>query len=442
MAENKKKILNLFYIFIFTHLVLWTVVPSMVNQNLPLDTIEALAWGSNLDWGFSKHPPMSAFFPELFFRIFGAQDWAYYLLSQIFVIISFYFIFKLSIELLNNIKLSFLSVLLLEGIYFYNYTTPEFNVNIAQLPFWTLAVYFTWKILNQKEPNIIDLVLLGIFSAAGFLSKYLFLYLLISIDLLFFYLIFILRRKKFRFSYLISLEVFLILLVPHFIWLTNNDYITIFYGLARTGASEFQFVNHILNPLSFLFKQAGILIPFFILCFLLIKKFKTKANFNDEKLIFLFFITIVPLILMILTSLITGSKIRTMWMTPFYLFSGLFVIYLFKNQINLKNLKYFLMTFVLLFFLSPFVYTYVSISKNDKRTDYPGKEIAQKVQFEWDRNFDEPIGFVLGDEWKAGNLSYHLNSRPIWEGYLNNNDMLNEAKEYICIDDICVGTYK
>ena len=52
-----------------------------------------------------------------------------------------------------------------------------------------------------------------------------FLYLLISIDLLFFYLIFISRRKKFRFSYLISLEVFLILLVPHFIWLINNDYI-------------------------------------------------------------------------------------------------------------------------------------------------------------------------------------------------------------------------
>tara|TARA_Y100000817_G_C16440702_1_gene360547 strand:- start:145 stop:540 length:396 start_codon:yes stop_codon:yes gene_type:complete len=131
-----------------------------------------------------------------------------------------------------------------------------------------------------------------------------------------------------------------------------------------------------------------------------------------------------------------------MWMTPFYLFSGLFVIYLFKNQINLKNLKNFLMTFILLFFLSPFVYTYVSISKDDKRTDYPGKEIAEKVQFEWDRNFDDPIGFVIGDEWKAGNLSYHLKSRPIWEGYLNNNDMLNEAKEYICIGDICVGTYK
>ena len=49
MAQNKKKLINLFYIFLISHLVLWTVVPSIVNKNLPLDTIEALAWGSNLD---------------------------------------------------------------------------------------------------------------------------------------------------------------------------------------------------------------------------------------------------------------------------------------------------------------------------------------------------------------------------------------------------------
>ena len=52
-------------------------MPSISNQNLPLDTIEALAWGSNLDWGFSKHPPFSAFAVELFFKIFGANWFAY-----------------------------------------------------------------------------------------------------------------------------------------------------------------------------------------------------------------------------------------------------------------------------------------------------------------------------------------------------------------------------
>ena len=442
MAKNKKELFKLFYIFLSVHLVLWTVVPTLVNQNLPLDTIEALAWGSNLDWGFNKHPPASAFFVEIFYQLFGAQDWSYYFLGQIFVIISFYFVFKLSNEFLNNLKLSLISVLILEGIYFYNFTTPEFNVNVAQLPFWTITIYFTWKVLNKKEPLVLDLVLLGIFAAIGFLSKYLFLYLLISIDLLFFYLIFIAKDRNFKFKYLISLEVFLLLLIPHLVWLINNDFVTIMYGLARTGASEFEIANHIINPILFLLKQIGILIPFFVLCFFLINKIKFKINMKDKKLLFLIFTSLVPIALMFITSVITGSKIRTMWMTPFYLFQGLLVVYLFKKQINLKKINNFLICFIFLFLFSPSLYGYISITKDNKRTDYPGKQIAEKVQFEWDQNFDEPIGFVIGDEWKAGNLSYHLKSRPKWEGFIRNNNILNEAKEYICIDDICIGTYK
>ena len=102
MTINTKNVNNVFYIFVISHLIFWTLIPSVTNHNLPLDTIEALAWGSNLDWGFNKHPPMSAFILEIFFQIFGSQDWSYYLLSQIFIIISFFYIFKFSNELLKN----------------------------------------------------------------------------------------------------------------------------------------------------------------------------------------------------------------------------------------------------------------------------------------------------------------------------------------------------
>ena len=194
MEVFKRNTNNIFFVFISSHLIIWTLIPSITNNNLPLDVIEALAWGSNLEWGSNKHPPGSAFFSEIFYQIFGAQDWAYYLLSQIFVIISFIFVFKLANEIFNNTKLSIISLLLLESIYFYNYTTPEFNVNVCQLPFWSIVVYYSWKIYCAKEINIFDCLLVGLFAAMGFLSKYLFIYLLLSIDLLFFYLIFI--KKK------------------------------------------------------------------------------------------------------------------------------------------------------------------------------------------------------------------------------------------------------
>ena len=191
MSVNSKNINNIFFIFVTAHLIFWTLIPSLTNHNLPLDTIEALAWGSNLDWGFNKHPPMSAFFPEVFYQIFGSQDWVYYLLSQIFLVISFYYVFKLSKEILNSNLLGLISVLLIETIYFYNFTSPEFNVNVCQLPFWSLTVYYSWRIFSGKNIKFSDCFLVGLFAAFGFLSKYLFLYLLVSIDLLFIYLIFI-----------------------------------------------------------------------------------------------------------------------------------------------------------------------------------------------------------------------------------------------------------
>ena len=71
MQIKKNNINQNLIFFFFAHLIIWTLIPTISNINLPLDTIEALAWGNNLDWGYNKHPPLSAWFPELFFRIFG-----------------------------------------------------------------------------------------------------------------------------------------------------------------------------------------------------------------------------------------------------------------------------------------------------------------------------------------------------------------------------------
>ncbi|MDC0351449.1 glycosyltransferase family 39 protein [Candidatus Pelagibacter sp.] len=423
MDVFKRNINNIFFIFLLSHLIIWTLVPTLTNHNLPLDTIEALAWGSNLEWGFNKHPPASAFFPELFYQIFGSQDWAYYLLSQIFVCIAFIYVFKLANEIFNNLLLSLISVLLLESIYFYNFTTPEFNVNVCQLPFWSIVVFYSWRIFNKNEIDVRDCILIGLFASVGFLSKYLFIYLLLSIILLFLYFIFFKKLKRFDFKYFIAIEVFIILLVPHLIWLNENDYITLTYGLKRTGLETSNLLDHLKFPSIFILKQLVILIPFFGLVYFLINKFKLRSSLKDKKLLFLVFINLLPILLMLLTSMITGSRIRTMWMTPFYLFFGVFVVYLFKNQINLKKLNSFLYGFIFLVILSPILYSYISVKQTNKRTDYFGKEIADLVERRWNKNFSNEIMYVVGDEWFAGNLSYHLPSRPKW--FLELKDKVN-----------------
>ena len=406
-----------FGIFLISHLVVWTLIPTLSNINLPLDTIEALAWGSNLSWGYYKHPPASAFFVELVYQIFGNRDWAYYLLSQIFVIVAFFYVWKLSKIFLKKESLCLISVLLLEAIFFYNFTTPEFNVNVCQLPFWSMTIYYGWKCYDRNKVS--DWILLGIVAAIGFLSKYVFVYLILSLKIFFIFNIF--KKKKFEIKYFIPSAIFLLIISPHVLWLLENEFVTISYALNRSGVEAVSFIEYFANPLKFILKQLGILFPFLFLFILIVKRFKLNFSVKkDKKKLFIILLTILPIVLVLLTSIVTGAKIRTMWMTPFYLFFGVLLIMITAVKIK-DNLKFFFSLFVLVFFLSPASYLYVSLANDFKRTDYPGKEISNLVQRKWEKNFFNEISIVVGDEWFAGNLSYHLSSRPKWFNTIENN---------------------
>ena len=419
---KKKYISNVFVIFLAFHLVVWTLIPALSNVNLPLDTIEALAWGSSLDWGFVKHPPFSAFALEIFYFIFGAQDWAYYFLSQIFVIVAFIFVWKFSEEIFEKKIYSLISVFILEGIFYFNFTTPEFNVNVCQLPFWALTVYYFWKSINTN--TYLNWSLFGLFSSLGFLSKYLFIYLLLAI---FIYFLFNLKKhKSLILKYLMSILISIIILTPHFMWLIKNNFTTIYYGFERTGLVESNLIDHFLNPIIFVFKQIIILLPFVIMAFFLLKKIKFKINLKNRKTLFLIIINLIPFLLILTTSILTGAKIRTMWMTPFYLFIGVLLLHVFEKNILIQKLNFFFISFITFMILSPAIYLTVSLSDETKRTDYPGKEIARLVQIKWDKNFTNEIKIVVGDEWFAGNLSYHLYSRPSWTNSLK--DKASEIK--------------
>ena len=63
---------------------------------------------------------------------------------------------------------------------------------------------------------------------------------------------------------------------------------------------------------------------------------------------FLLFSFLLPFFLILITSTITGSRIRTMWMIPFYSLIGIFFIFLYQNKINYKKLKNFNILLIIL----------------------------------------------------------------------------------------------
>ena len=420
---------KIFYLLCLYHLIIWTIIPYFSNKNLPLDVIEALAWGQDFDLGYNKHPPLSAWIPGLLFKIFGNKDWIYYLLSQVFILISFIFLWKLSSFFLNKKSHILLSILAIEGIAFYTFDTPQFNVNICQIPLWIGTVYFFFK--SIKDNKITDWIFLGVFAALGFLTKYIFVYLLIS---LFFYLIFILTKKKrINFKFLYALLIFFLITAPHFKWLIQNDFTTLYYALKRGGLNEFNIYNHLLNPIKFLINQITILLPFLLLIYFLIKKIKIRLPLNNEKFIFLLFSFLLPFLLILITSIITGSRIRMMWMIPFYSLIGIFFIFLYQDQINFKKIKNFIILLIIFLIVSPILYSLRSIY-SDSRTSYEGRKIASQIEREWKTISKDKISNVGFSEWYAGNLSYQLSNRP--KVFLEENNDFYKKPAVIIAKDI------
>ncbi len=364
MKKEFSKEKKIFFFLCLYHLILWTLVCSISNKNLPLDVIEALAWGRDFEWGYIKHPPLSAWIPGLLFKLFGNIDWIYYFLSQLFIVISLIFVWNIAAFIFKKDIFKLISVLSLETIVFYNFETPQFNVNICQLPLWSGSIYFFFRCLLKNK--IVDWLFLGVFCALGFLTKYIFIYLIISFIIIF--LIISIREKKINNYSFLSLSIFLLIIYPHLQWLINNDFITLTYAAKRGGLTNYSPINHLINPLIFISKQLVILSPFFLSFFIIFKKKSIKLDLYNKKFFLLIILTLSPVILILFTSVISGSVIRTVWMIPFYTTLGIFFTYVLFKGINITKLKFFKMIIIFFLILSPVAYSIRSINF-DSRTE-------------------------------------------------------------------------
>ena len=215
--------------------------------------------------GYDKYPPIFPLFTELFFKIFGSQDWAFYFLSQIFIISTFLILFNFSKYFLDNDIFSLISILLLECIYFFNYTTPELNAFIPLLLFLSITVLFCWRsIIFNKH---FDWVMFGFFAGISTLTYYLALYILGSLGIYFILESFV--KKRINYKYFINLITYFVVLSPHLYFLFLTDFKSVDYAFFRSfgdplsGISNINLIDNLLYPLIFLAKQFLIFYHFY-----------------------------------------------------------------------------------------------------------------------------------------------------------------------------------
>lgn len=400
---------KLLVLFLLAHAAIWTLIPIIFHPNIPLDVSEIFSWGEEWQLGYYKHPPFIAWVYELSASLFGRSASTYFFLSQICIIGGFLFIWKLALEFLSE-KQALLAVVIMEGVYYYNYTSTEFNHNIILLLVWPWMIYSFWHALNSNK--LLHWVLFGIAAAVGVLSKYYTLVLLLSMFLMVIY------HKPFReasfkkIGAYIAFVLFAFMLTPHFIWLIHNDFVTVDYLLGRSDVDS-SLLNHFKYPIKFFIAQIFSILAALILFFISFGNKKIKKDLDLNKVIFILFMILAPFALTLLFSFITGSRLRSMWGSPLWSMLGVSLFYFFSNEISQKNIKKFLIGIFIIASISVTAYISSFNLVLNKRAHFDGRLFAENITKIWESHFpDRPLNVIAGDYWLAGNVSFYSESNP------------------------------
>lgn len=400
-----------FAVFVTLHLAAWTLVPAIVRENLPMDAIEGTIWGHQLEWGYDKNPFMNGWLTALATFLDGQSGWMLYLFCQLAVAASLFAVWQLGKKIMPPVY-ALVGVLLLEGIQYYNFHALDFNDNTLELGLWAGAIYFFYQAIHQKTRSA--WLMTGILLGLGMMAKYYTLALIAALGL---YLL----RKEHRGQLAtlppyLGLAIFTLILIPHAIWLTEHQYITITYMLDR-GTAEPSLLNHAFFPAQFIWQQFEAFLPALILFALLFIGKRplthTSAVISAKDKTFLCYAGLGPFLLTVLLSLALGIKLRAGWGMPLMSFWPLLLLAVLPPR--LSRTKLITLLAGIFSFMAALLISYsISLidSSDTSSANFPGKEIAQAITQRWHDTYHTPVSYVAGQRWLAGNVSFYSTEQP------------------------------
>ena len=400
-AKQKKaeEILSrLFIIFLVLNIIIWPAL-SLIRTILPIDAMECIYWGSLADFGTNKHPPLAAWLAYFVYKIFKA-DFFIYLLGQLSIAFGFVYLYKIGKIFLSHTK-AILAVMIMEGCIAYTYMAiyDGFNPNFLLLGLLPAVLYYFYKSTHQNK--ISDWLLLGLFVGLSFLAKYqtlmlfipLFLYLLITKN----------GREQFKKKgFYIAFSVAFLCLLPHLIWLFNNDFFSFNYFIVcenKYATFYSGILKHLYAPFIFLFNQlvaiAGVLFIYFTAFAVSGEKRFEKINLENDDKVFLILAGIAPIILQAIQGL-NGNYMIPQWGYSLLYMCGILLFCFFPFKLSDKTIKYivaWVFAAMAIFFI---VLSIIFSTEKNFANRFPVKEVTKKLNNIYTNSTGQKMNYIGG----------------------------------------------
>jgi hypothetical protein len=402
--------------FAVAHLTLWTVLPSLLYPNLPLDLIEALTYGREWQLGYDKLPPLPWWIVEIVYRVVGA-DFAYYFGSQVTVLAAFAAVWACARRLVGE-RGALISVLIVDGLHFFGFTAPKFNHDVTQLPFWALAGFAFHSAL--RDGRLSHWAVLAFALGAALWAKYFVVVLVLPLAV-FLCLDPAARRTLTTPGPYVASGIMLLVAAPHLLWLVENDFQPFRYVEARAALHGHG--SHALNPFVFAAAQVGWLVPSLLIALPLFyppnKSLWTtstaKPDAFDRRIVTL--LAFGPAVVLLVAALASGRGLIAMWGYPLWLYLGLWIVMMAPvayEQFRLVRVVgvWGLVTTV---YALAFIAEYAVLPHFDHRyraSVFPGDRLGAHIADGFRAATGRPLAYVISTMWLGGNISHYTSEHP------------------------------
>lgn len=393
---------RLFFVFVCLYFTVWSILPTFLASSVPLDVSEGINWGSEWQWGYYKHPPFSSWILYSSYQLLGHIG--PYILSQLCVLLTLFFIYQLGKKLWSP-AIALLGSSLTLAVIYYTYPSLEFNHNVAQFPIWAGLYLAFYQSLTQN--HLRDWVFLGVLGGIGMLIKYTVIFLLIPMAL---YFILpkqwpLLKQPKPWLAAFIMLAIF----APHLYWLINHDWLPLSYanGRAQDISEAASNVQRHFSWVNFIVAQLGAHIPLLIMLAFNRKKLlginKYRQRLPDGASL-LWYMYLSPLVVVVILSLVFGVGLRDMWGMPMWALSGLLAASFIASAsqvFTIARLRKSLVTWLTLATVLSFIYIGLGdqIRHKASRMQWPEQKLTNQATETWQTLSSCSLDSISGDRW-------------------------------------------
>ena len=449
-SDQPDRLVVFFWTFIVLHVLVWMAICLVTQPNMPLDMVEMLYWGQQGQMGYHKHPPLPAWTAATMWEVGRHHPWAMYLTAQLTIVVTYWAVWQLAREALSP-KLALCSVLVMEGCYYCTYMINDINNTIMTRPFWALAILFMYRSLASptSRSRLMYWCLTGVAIGLGMLCKYYMAVLVLS--LLMIPVVIPSTRKTLRTAgpWLMT-GIACLIFLPHFLWMVENDFITIRYIFNRSGDAAAHsaasgvaaWMKHLTSPVSFIGSQLAAVIPVVVLLTPLLLRArklattqnKTETGDTPSAIFFQKYLMIAvggPVAIYLLLAVGTGASIRSMWGGPLFSFLGLLLIVLCKVEYERAACRKVLRDSLMigcLMALGLFIRNGFgpAVRGELSKVHFPGEQIAQMIDQRWSEHYSQPLQIVGGKMFVSGCVGvYSENSIDVF------GDLVPEANPWV-----------